>query len=171
MQNQHITKLDLLDLGLKLVGVYLILELMWSLQNLFINILLQFVEYPNTPGTYISIELLWIFIVCVIIWVLLFHTNWITDKMKVNNLASFSLTVKRDWLEVGTALISLMMIALAVADVAAILIEKIYFHRPSLGEFWSSERIAKLLGGAVQMITGLFLLLNAKNFPNWLKMH
>lgn len=161
------TKTELLNTAIKIFGLYYFVRFVQHLMEyLFMMIGNNYLGDGVLEGWYIysgflftlGVELTFVFFA-------IFRTELITRKISKTSEGTLELaTNKTDLLEIAFAVISVLAILNSIPNLLAQQVNSIYYHDHKELEFWTTDAKNQLFRNLFILGTGVFLLLNSRNF-------
>ena len=105
--------------------------------------------------------------------ILLFKTTWVAEKLQLVESEPLNIPAdKTDWIELAIIVISALALLHAFPEILFKLVHYTYFNDYEPHErpyFWTNANKAEIFFSIFKFVTGLFFLLNARNFARKLK--
>ena len=71
---------------------------------------------------------------------------------------------KTEWMEISLVTVGVIAIIFSIPQILSTIVDNVYFHNHQESEFWTLSRKTDTFYGVFKLVTGLFLILNARNF-------
>ncbi|MEQ9288359.1 MAG: hypothetical protein RIG77_15685 [Cyclobacteriaceae bacterium] len=160
-------KTQILDIAIKVFGLYYFVQFAKHLiEFIFMMIGNNMFDNGQIEGRYIYfvVSVTWL-IELTFAYIAIFKTELIMSKIPFRNDGSLELNIpKIDILEIALALISVVAIVYSLPNILALIIDNTYFHNNEESMFWNRSTKNSLIQSMVTLVTGIFLLFNARNF-------
>ena len=99
----------------------------------------------------------------------IFRTQLIANKISSHNNETVEVpTTKTDLLEIALAIVSILAVFNSIPILLSQQVNSIYYHDHWESDFWTAGTKNVLFQNLFFLASGIFLLLNARNFAKWI---
>ena len=159
--------------AIKIFGLYFVILTVMNLRDIIASISGQLLM-SNNDGILVMLfyEIYYVVFNTTIALILLFKTDWVAEKLQPVESEPLNVQAdKTDWIELAIIVISALAVLHALPEILFKLVHYTYFNDYEPNErpyFWTNANKAEIFS-IFKFVTGLFVLLNARNFARRLK--
>lgn len=157
-------KSDLYTVSLKIFGLFLFFRVIIHIKD-FLFMTIGSMTFSDTPVDMVYGGIIFsILIELAVGYILIFKTESVTNRISKSDSTVELLTSRKDLLEVGIAIIAIVLITWSSAELLSHFAEATYFHDHKESEYFTLANKKIISYAAFKLIAGIFSLMNSRHF-------